>query len=634
MYSQEVSDEELYEDDNDFYDDDSEDDVDDELEFDTEDDYSVNKLNFEDEDDEFKTTLPPRFVHYCYPQKFTRGMLPTNRMKYEPVDYEDIELKLKCKIGNLNKILQIGTDDCTVLLIYYHWNDQKLLEDYTTQDTTEVRRKAGLSDIAGNLETNLIQTAKEGDMCLICCSESTAENPLNVFHLQHCSHSYCIDCYIACVKLAAEQGNLLINCPEPSCKLKIRPTELHQIDAYNTRILEKLEAEKKQENDAIRLRRLTEDQIKVKYQDDFDDSLDSPDSDDDDDDVQKEIKDEDLFNFHERSLKRQRKEKEDKRKKSLYRNYWYHICKNYIMTNRKTFKSCPAADCESSVEYLGFDSSNIVSIDEYITTYIPIVECTNHHRFCYYCNAEDHAPALCFLVKIWVQTCKDESKTLSWLSANTKDCPGCQEPIEKNGGCNHMTCKSCHHEFCWVCMSDWSRHTDNYNCGFARDPRISNDKEKQEKSRASLTKYLHFVQMFDIHRVSLKKDKEFLSKLEMRVQEIQQKVGVSWIEAQFYRECIDILLKARVTLMWSFAFMYYMNPKSKEIPAVQRLQNILSFNVETLSKLFEVTASEYVIQKKSEFLTTASSVKNHQFNMIDKVMELMITDKNLLSGAL
>lgn len=30
-------------------------------------------------------------------------------------------------------------------------------------------------------------------------------------------------------------------------------------------------------------------------------------------------------------------------------------------------------------------------------------------------------------------------------------CPGCRMPIEKSGGCNHMTCSSCLTHFCWKC---------------------------------------------------------------------------------------------------------------------------------------------------------------------------------------
>ena len=46
--------------------------------------------------------------------------------------------------------------------------------------------------------------------------------------------------------------------------------------------------------------------------------------------------------------------------------------------------------------------------------------------------------------------------------ANTKKCPVCHKPIEKNQGCNHMTCKAaaggCGYEFCWMCLGKWSEH--------------------------------------------------------------------------------------------------------------------------------------------------------------------------------
>ena len=34
----------------------------------------------------------------------------------------------------------------------------------------------------------------------------------------------------------------------------------------------------------------------------------------------------------------------------------------------------------------------------------------------------------------------------------------CHKPIEKNKGCNHMTCSQCRHEFCWICMGPWRQH--------------------------------------------------------------------------------------------------------------------------------------------------------------------------------
>uniref|UniRef100_A0A1I8HP02 RBR-type E3 ubiquitin transferase n=1 Tax=Macrostomum lignano TaxID=282301 RepID=A0A1I8HP02_9PLAT len=43
----------------------------------------------------------------------------------------------------------------------------------------------------------------------------------------------------------------------------------------------------------------------------------------------------------------------------------------------------------------------------------------------------------------------------TWLTAdsrNRKQCPRCRVHIEKNAGCNHMTCTRCHCHFCWLCV--------------------------------------------------------------------------------------------------------------------------------------------------------------------------------------
>jgi IBR domain len=41
--------------------------------------------------------------------------------------------------------------------------------------------------------------------------------------------------------------------------------------------------------------------------------------------------------------------------------------------------------------------------------------------------------------------------------SNTKNCPNCNYLISKNGGCNHMTCRSCQYNFCWICLSRFER---------------------------------------------------------------------------------------------------------------------------------------------------------------------------------
>ena len=57
--------------------------------------------------------------------------------------------------------------------------------------------------------------------------------------------------------------------------------------------------------------------------------------------------------------------------------------------------------------------------------------------------------------------CPPPSETLEWLSKRTKPCPNCHNRIEKNGGCDHMTCRppgGCGHEFCWRCEMPYRGH--------------------------------------------------------------------------------------------------------------------------------------------------------------------------------
>ena len=45
----------------------------------------------------------------------------------------------------------------------------------------------------------------------------------------------------------------------------------------------------------------------------------------------------------------------------------------------------------------------------------------------------------------------EEVQSSEWMQQNTKPCPNCQTHVEKNGGCNHITCRHCNFEWCWLC---------------------------------------------------------------------------------------------------------------------------------------------------------------------------------------
>jgi len=122
--------------------------------------------------------------------------------------------------------------------------------------------------------------------------------------------------------------------------------------------------------------------------------------------------------------------------------------KNYV-ENQKDYKYCPA-DCGRIVNKI---SDNLDYID-----------CVCGFSYCFKCNLENHSPSNCNLTKLWLDKHSSESENINWILINTKQCPHCHKNIEKNQGCNHMTCQKnsggCGHEFCWICLKDWHTHQD------------------------------------------------------------------------------------------------------------------------------------------------------------------------------
>lgn len=62
--------------------------------------------------------------------------------------------------------------------------------------------------------------------------------------------------------------------------------------------------------------------------------------------------------------------------------------------------------------------------------------------------------------EFFVNNSAKRSETLSdiWQEMFSRRCPKCNVSIEKSGGCDHMTCKKCGHEFCWVCSQRFHGH--------------------------------------------------------------------------------------------------------------------------------------------------------------------------------
>ncbi|KAI1280441.1 putative E3 ubiquitin-protein ligase ariadne-2 [Halotydeus destructor] len=209
----------------------------------------------------------------------------------------------------------------------------------------------------------------------------------------------------------------------------------------------------------------------------------------------------------------------------------------------------------------------------------------NHCKtiFCFKCGGKYHAPTDCDTTKKWLTKCADDSETANYISANTKDCPKCHICIEKNGGCNHLTCYSCKHDFCWMCLGDWKTHgSEYYECSrYKENPNIATE-SAHAQAREALKKYLFYYERWENHSRSLLLEEQTLQRIKERInQKVMENKG-TWIDWQYLIDAASLLAKCRYTLQYTYPFAYYLESgPRKQLFEYQQAQ--LEAEIENLS---------------------------------------------------
>ncbi|CAA0830909.1 Probable E3 ubiquitin-protein ligase ARI2 [Striga hermonthica] len=287
------------------------------------------------------------------------------------------------------------------------------------------------------------------------------------------------------------------------------------------------------------------------------------------------------------------------------------LLESYIEDN-KMVKWCP------SVPHCG--NALRVDSDEFCE-----VECSCGFQFCFSCLLEAHSPCSCLMWQLWTKKCQDESETVNWITVHTKPCPKCYKPVEKNGGCNLVSCV-CGQSFCWLCGGATGRnHTwnsiDNHSCGRFKEDTV----KKAERAKRDLYRYTHYYSRYKAHVDSLKQEsrlretmKEKVSILEARDSNLKD---FSWVTNGLYR-----LFRSRRALSYSYPFAFYMfgdemfkgemKKKHREIKKnlFEDQQQQLEANIERLSKFLEEPFNEYsdeqVMQTRLQVINLSLVVDN------------------------
>ncbi|XP_061358083.1 probable E3 ubiquitin-protein ligase ARI1 isoform X3 [Gastrolobium bilobum] len=257
------------------------------------------------------------------------------------------------------------------------------------------------------------------------------------------------------------------------------------------------------------------------------------------------------------------------------------------------------------------------------------VECSCGLQFCFSCLLEAHSPCSCLMWELWAKKCRDESETVNWITVHTKPCPKCHKPVEKNGGCNLVSC-ICGQAFCWLCGGATGRdHTwssiAGHSCG-----RYKDHEKTSERAKRDLYRYMHYHNRYKAHTDSFKLESKLKETIQGKIAISEEKDSTlrdySWVNNGLSR-----LFRSRRVLSYSYAFAFYMFGDElfkDEMSEAQReiKQNLfedqqqqLEANVEKLSKIleepFETFSDDKVMEIRMQIINLST--------IIDKLCQKM-----------
>ncbi|XP_057465857.1 probable E3 ubiquitin-protein ligase ARI2 isoform X1 [Actinidia eriantha] len=299
------------------------------------------------------------------------------------------------------------------------------------------------------------------------------------------------------------------------------------------------------------------------------------------------------------------------------------LLESYIDDN-KMVKWCPSTPhCGNAIR---------VEDDEFCE-----VECSCGLQFCFSCLADAHSPCSCLMWELWTKKCRDESETVNWITVHTKPCPKCHKPVEKNGGCNLVSC-ICGQAFCWLCGGatgrdhTWS-HISGHSCG-----RYKEDGEKKaERAKRDLYRYMHYHNRYKAHTDSFKLESNLKETIREKVSILEKKDSTlrdfSWVTNGLHR-----LFRSRRVLSYSYPFAFYifgddlfkdeMTNEEREIKQhlFEDQQQQLEANVEKLSKYLEEPFDQFTEDKVMDIRMQVINLSVITDNLCKKMYECIEND--------
>ncbi|XP_049788774.1 ankyrin repeat and IBR domain-containing protein 1-like isoform X1 [Schistocerca nitens] len=345
----------------------------------------------------------------------------------------------------------------------------------------------------------------------------------------------------------------------------------------------------------------------------------------------------------------------------MARRYLQFDIEAFVESNR-SIKWCPMPGCGRAVRLPEYEQPLPGSRSGSPPPTSHAVDCGNGHFFCWECLGEAHAPCGCQQWQQWQRkisevrpeelrascTETEDAANCLWLVTNSKPCPNCKSPIQKNEGCNHMKCSKCKCDFCWVCLENWKKHS-SATGGYFRCNRFEAVHKADERQGALITeavvrnqqvqelnRFLHYYTRFKNHENSHRLEEPLLINARQKAQLLLaststaqgpgtgQVLGTGQVSstertnqlgpegARFVEDGVRELLKARRVLCGSYVHGYYLHDNGYSKSIFEFMQNELE---EVTERLSEMVARPYLRTPRAVIIQTTALArrKRHEF---------------------
>lgn len=126
----------------------------------------------------------------------------------------------------------------------------------------------------------------------------------------------------------------------------------------------------------------------------------------------------------------------------------------------------------------------------------------------------------------------------------------------------------CTHEFCWLCLGDWSEHGSKtggyFNCNKYEElkkstgSKVSEEEKRIKEAKSELDKYMFYFERFNNHNKAEKHGRTLRPVIKAKIQLLHDVKRYPMNELEFLEEAVSEVIKCRQVLKFTYVYGYYL----------------------------------------------------------------------------